>query len=692
MAEPEDIMPELPLRPASERSQGAGTNCEAPPELHLNLVDSLPISIMVFNAQGRVVSVNRWHVEIFNHNKLPVSFFLGQTMHELPGLRSAGVADALAVAFQGKRVFMDEVHVPRFASGRSGYQRIRCFPLFENNDPQAAISGVVLIREDITAQVLSKRRLQEAEAKYRSLFETAPVGIFMTTMEGRFLEVNRAMAAMMGYDSPREVIEHITDIAKECYVRPEERISLLQEIQRRGGAILGVEREFKRRDGTVFTATLHARCIADEQGLPLRLEGLLTDTTARRQAEEALRQAKREAEKANTAKSAFLASISHDLRTPLHHILGMADLAAAEATSPNQREYLHLQQAAGGHLLALVDDLLDLSVIESGKLELTIAPLSLKALMEDVRNLFQMQAQAKSLEFSVFLEQNLADIRLGDSFRLRQVLVNLVGNAIKYTVKGSVQLYLGADPGTPGRLTFRVQDTGPGIPKRKQREIFAPYVRLQPSARTGGTGLGLAIARRLVQLMGGEILLHSAVGKGSRFELLLPLPVAQAPAAPIVASAPGVSEQASSRRPPLPGTPSTPLPEHLPARVLVVEDEPVSRLYSRTVMEKAGLRADTVADGAEALQRLTAYHYDAVMLDMHLQDMDGLAVLRSLRNAGNSWATPSDVPVLVVTALAMRGDRKRILAAGANGYLAKPASGAQLLEALARLSGAAPSS
>ncbi|WP_158407270.1 PAS domain-containing hybrid sensor histidine kinase/response regulator [Megalodesulfovibrio gigas] len=635
------------------------------------LVDHLPLSIMVFDAQGRLEFVNRWHLDVFNQGKLPASFFLGLTMQELPGLKSAGVAEDLSVVFEGKRVFMDEVRVPRYASGRSGYQRIRCLPMFADDagtgQDDNRVCGAVLIREDITAHMLGKQRLQEAETKYRTIFQSAPVGIFLTTLDGRFLDMNQTMAAMLGYESPRDAIHAISDIAAECYATPADRTSMVEEL-RRTGIILGLERDFKRRDGSLFTATLHAHFVNGEDGAPLHMEGMLTDTTARRQAEEALREAKLTAELANAAKSAFLANISHDLRTPLHHMLGMAELAAAEAVSPTQLEYLRLQRQAGEHLLSLVNDLLDLSLIEADKLELASTPFSLRALAGELQALFARQAEEKGLEFSVAVEPGLPDARQGDPTRLRQVLVNLAGNALKFTAQGYVRVEFLAHP-LAEEVHFQVRDTGPGIPRRRQQDIFEPYTRLQARDSVGGAGLGLAISRRLVERMGGSLSLVSTPGRGARFFFSVPLPAAITAASPQLAAPAPLQE----------------LPGALPRRVLVVEDEPVSRLYSLKVLEQAGIAADAVTDGETALERLAATPYDAVLLDMHLRDMDGLTLLHALRAFPENTATPPATPVLMVTAQAMRGDRSRILAAGADAYLAKPVNSAQLLHALARL-------
>lgn len=684
---PGEPQADAPGRAAAPVLPDPGAYCPSSTARLHSLVDHLPLSIMVFDAQGRVEFVNRWHLDVFNHGKLPASFFLGLHLQELPGLKSAGVTSDLLTVFQGKRVFMDEVRIPRFASGRSGYQRIRCLPLFDDgatNEDQ--VCGAVLIREDITAHVLGKHRLQEAEAKYRTIFQTSPVGIFLTTLDGRFLDMNQAMAAMLGYASPREAMVSITNIATDCYATPGDRATLLEEL-RQHGTILGAEREFKRRDGSLFSATVHAHFVHDEHGTPLHLEGMLTDTTARRRAEDALTEAKLAAEQANAAKSAFLASISHDLRTPLHHMLGMAELAAAESTSPTQQEYLRLQRQAGEHLLSLVNDLLDLSLIEAGKLDLAVMPFSLQTLAEELQGVFARTAQDKGLEFNASVEPGLHHCRLGDPTRLRQVLVNLAGNALKFTLKGSVRVEILSHP-LAEEVLFQVRDTGPGIPASSQRDIFEPYTRLRQGTSfpqsaeahaagirdAGGAGLGLAISRRLVDRMGGCLSLVSAPGRGARFFFTIPLPEAHA------ACLEG-HETASTRpdlRPPLPQQP-------LPQRVLVVEDEPVSRLYSLKVLEQAGIAAEGVADAETALHHLNTACYDAVLLDMHLHDMDGLTLLQRLRAFPEDAPTPPGTPVLVITAQAMRGDRTRILKAGADAYLAKPVNSAQLLHALARL-------
>ncbi|MHB8874488.1 MAG: hybrid sensor histidine kinase/response regulator [Myxococcaceae bacterium] len=383
------------------------------------------------------------------------------------------------------------------------------------------------------------------------------------------------------------------------------------------------------------------------------------------------------AEAANQAKSEFLANMSHEIRTPLNGVLGMCESLLASELKPLQREDAGALEASAQGLLRIIDDVLDFSKVEAGKLELEKIELDVGRVVEEVASLLAPQARKKHLGLRAEVDQTVPRRLWGDPGRLRQVLLNLVGNAVKFTERGEVTLQVREeDPGAEFvALRFEVTDTGVGIPPEARHKLFTSFSQVDASTtrRFGGTGLGLAICVRLVELMEGRIGVGSQVGTGSRFWFTVRLArrgaegptMVQGPALPVPAVAPGTR------------------------RLLVVEDEPVSRRVVVGGLAALGYQADTAATGAEALEALSRGHYDCVLMDCHLPEMDGYEAARRIRRQEAS--TGGHLQIIALTAQALTGHRDEALAAGMDDYLTKPVSRARLAEAIARaLAGSAP--
>ncbi|HEY5789996.1 MAG TPA: ATP-binding protein [Gammaproteobacteria bacterium] len=386
----------------------------------------------------------------------------------------------------------------------------------------------------------------------------------------------------------------------------------------------------------------------------------------RRKVESELREAVALAEAANRAKAGFLATMSHEMRTPLNAVLGLLGLLQDETLRPRQRELVGTAREAGETLLDLISDILDLSKMGAGKLQLENSAWEPAGLLQSVHRLLQPKAVEKGLALRLALPERLPGAVLGDPGRLRQVLLNLAGNAVKYTERGSVVIGLEVTPGDGRgqRLRFSVVDTGIGIAGERQAEVFTEFTMLDASyaRRYGGTGLGLAISRQLVELMGGRIGVDSELGQGSRFWFEVELPETEQP----------VSRSALDL--PL-------LPALRPARLLLAEDVAANRLVARELLQRVGHHVDTVADGAEALQAVTGYPYDLVLMDVSMPGMDGLQATRAIRELDGPVAR---IPIVAMTAHAMCGDREAFLAAGMDDYLQKPVDRVELLATVAR--------
>jgi signal transduction histidine kinase/ActR/RegA family two-component response regulator len=401
------------------------------------------------------------------------------------------------------------------------------------------------------------------------------------------------------------------------------------------------------------------------------LAGLYALAVQRIRMEEDIRAARVAAEAANRAKGEFLANMSHEIRTPLNGMFGMLQLALMGELDKEQRDYLVTAMASGRSLLRILGDILDFSKLEMGKVDLSPEPFDLQETLDQVGDIFDLEARAKGLEFTVRVLDPAPPRLVGDPARIRQVLINLAGNALKFTDQGRVTVEAStlADPRHPGRATLflEVADTGIGIPAGSLDLVFEAFAQADATStrRYQGTGLGLSIVRRLVQLMGGSLTAESEPGQGAVFTVALPLAVSSHRAAP--RPAPEVRQ-----------SPPRPL------RVLLAEDDRVNQLAARRALELAGHAVSTAANGQEVLHLLAADEFDCVLMDVQMPVMDGLEATQAIRRAGN-LGVQARIPIIALTAHAMKGDRERFLAAGMDDYIAKPVDVAELAAALARL-------
>ncbi|MFW5734388.1 MAG: ATP-binding protein [Oceanidesulfovibrio sp.] len=542
---------------------------------------------------------------------------------------------------------------------------------------------------DMSEKLEAKQEsLMASEAKYRSLFENAVEGLFRTTMDGRILSANPAMAQILGYPSQEELMSEVRSLQSSCFLDRDRRQELYEQLKVQG-VVQDFEERVQRRGGEIIWVAFSVRVIPGLDGEALFLEGSLMDVTERKRAE-SLEREKILAEAQSRAKSEFLAAMSHEIRTPMNAILGMTDLAMASGLNPRQWEYMQTVKDSAFHLLTVINDILDLSKIEAGRLELEPVDFDLEELVDSIAKSMAYQARKKGLELYRSLDTKAPRYLKGDPARLRQVLLNLVGNAIKFTERGRVVIRVNlvsvddsSRAGSHGEsrpicFSFSVQDTGIGVPADKQRDIFDSFTQAEGSTtsrRYGGTGLGLAISRQLVSLMGGDISLQSTVGEGSTFTFTANFSEGDSEA---VEKVDNLLAEWGERRGAL--------------NILLVEDNPMNVKVAELHLKRMGhnvLVADHGRHALEVMETLPGNAFDIVLMDLEMPVMDGFEATKRIRGAqakrGEQETGPNPhVPIIAMTAHALMDVKDRCLEVGMNDFVPKPVNFADLSAAIQR--------
>ncbi|UJR83658.1 PAS domain S-box protein [Sandaracinus amylolyticus] len=620
-------------------------------------VDYASDAFMLFDIDLRVIDVNA-----------AACAYLGYAAHELVGLTPLAFDPAVTANDLAANVAYLLEH--EFISFESRWLRKdgSLFPvevrarMFEAEGQKRVIS---LIR-DVTERRRAEDALRESEARFRGTFENAAVGIAHGDAEGRYLRVNQTLCDIVG-----RTREELGALRFQDLTHPDDleaSIALHASLVR--GDVASYRTETRMISSSGGTAWLNQTVSGqrDPDGSLLHTIAILEDVSQRKALEAELRHAKTVAESANRAKDEFLANVSHEIRTPMNAILGMTELVLDTALTDAQRQSLRSVSAAAGNLLGMINDLLDFSKIEAGKLELDIGDFALRPAIAETLRALAVRAHRKGLELVCTVEPDVPDALSGDAARLRQVLINLVGNAIKFTDRGEVVVEVravhSAAPDSEATLRFSVRDTGIGIPLDKQASIFRAFEQEDSSTtrRYGGTGLGLTIAAQLIALMDGQLTVESAPGRGSTFTFDARF---------------RRSQQA------IPPGPTVPELSLRGLRVLIVDDNAVNRQILETWLNGWRMEAHAVGDAMAAMDALwhgvaSGRPYHLVLLDARMPDTDGLVLATRIRERTELAATR----IVLLTSGDRPGDQERFRELRVDGYLLKPVPQEELLETI----------
>jgi PAS domain S-box-containing protein len=549
-----------------------------------------------------------------------------------------------------------------FAAWPVRWIRMNVSPVDTGVDLMAFVGATSDITETLSLEeeLQSKNQLLEASQERLSrALDASGLGLWEYDLRSDRIYLSKSWAELLGYPARDTVVQ---GNGGQALLPPEELPRLLpmwHALLKGATAHFSAEHRHATADGKRIWALTEAQVTErGPDGRALRVVGTCKDITARRQVDAELRAAKEAAEQASQAKTHFLATMSHEIRTPLNGVIGLAQLLSSATLPVREADAVRMIDSCAKSLLSLVDNILDFSKIEAGKLALEEVPTDLHRLAGELGDLFGVRAADKGIGFRLRINPDVPRWVAADPGRLRQVLLNLLGNALKFTSDGGFSLYLSCGPA--GQLSFAVVDTGIGIPQAEQARLFTRFTQVDGSSarRFQGTGLGLAISRQLAQLMGGDVDLRSEPGEGSTFTLRIPLRAVEAP----------------SEKPASPAQAA-----RTDARILLAEDNEINQLVARRLLASLGYHhVMPVCDGLQAVAACEREPFDLVLMDCQMPGMDGLQATRVLRERG------LQVPVIAFTASATSGDRDACLAAGMNDYLTKPVELAVLADKVHR--------
>ena len=571
----------------------------------------------------------------------------------------------------------DEIeNIDRYSAGAVDFM---CAPV-----PPEVLRAKVSVFANLfaNAEALAARAqdVQTSADQLRLLTDAAPVGIFQTDADNRYVYTNPRWSEITGLP-----YEGAVGRPWDCMIESERHADLRADLvdDSAHGPEFGHRFKIDLPGAPPRIVVLQSRSVPDGRGGVSGWVGTLADVTAEVEAEAALSDARDKAKEATHLKSDFLANMSHEIRTPMNGVIGMTELLLETELDPVQRDYAQTVRNSGEALLTIIDEILDFSKVEAGKLKIEDVSFSVRSVVDDVVGLLAGPAQTKGLVLAAVVESPVPRAVRGDPGRVRQVLTNLIGNALKFTQSGSIIVRVNkAESGDEGALLrFEVSDTGEGIAPNKLDLIFQPFVQADASTsrKHGGTGLGLSISGQLVALMGGGCGVSSQLGEGSTFWFTIPAgnDVGQT----ANGSRPTGSDQGAPGLAAVDAAPPSADHQERPGRLLVAEDNLINQKVVVAMLSSGGYTVDTVVNGAEAVKAMASGPYDAVLMDCQMPEMDGYEATTAIRAMKDPVRL---TPIIGVTAGAREEDRRRCLDTGMDAYLAKPLNKTELLDMVAR--------
>jgi len=530
---------------------------------------------------------------------------------------------------------------------------------FYNHDGK--YRGLLATCIDIHERILAELRLLDSEEKYRRMFEKSSLGIFRLDKKFRFVSGNKAFAEILGYDDLPTFLMEIKKEPAKVFPDFNAEKDIIKQIVRSKETRFLLEKELINRYGEKIFVVIHLRKITETKDDSYYIEGFIENITQRKSSEKQLRQARDDAEKARMAQSEFLSLMSHEIRTPLNTVVSLTDLMLDDKLSDDQKENLSTVKFSAHHLLQLIDDILDFNKIEAGNLVFEKTESDIRSLVNGLVKTLKMKAEDKNLKLLVQIDDELPEIMRADALRLRQILLNMLSNAIKFTNEGYVSLKIESRPGRKKdekNIYFKVKDSGIGIHADRLNAIFEKFTQAETSTsrKYGGSGLGLTICKRLVELQGGEIFAKSKPGEGSVFSFYLPMEIGEkkfpSPESP--------KEKSTHKN--LKGL-----------KILLVEDDKMNQFVGKKVIEKKWHADLTIAEtGEEALEYIHKTAYDLILMDLLLPGISGYEVTRKIRQGDAGNTNSPSVPVIAFTADAFAETRQKAYEAGVDDFVSKP--------------------